>query len=322
VTGDKAGTQTLQDYLKSGVVLCNLMNKIAPGTIKKINTGPAPFVQRENIENFLKGCRTVGLNETDLFVVVNLYEGSNMVTVVNCLEALGGAAQNIPTFAGPHFGKARTRLTDTPVAIGGSVNTDQIIRGTGELKAQQRTIAPSDVSSLDADIKRKLETKYDAAVAEKVKLWLEELTGTSLEGETLQEGIKSGVVLCNALNKIKPGSVKTVNMQNTPFKQMENIEHYILGCKALGMNETDLFVSQDLFEGANMALVLDNICALSGIAQNLPGYTGPQLGVKRIMLRNVPIADAEVTDSIIRSTEELKLNRTEKKEADAVNTVL
>jgi len=40
-----------------------------------------------------------------------------------------------------------------------------------------------------------------------------------------------------------------------------------------------------------------------------------------MVLRNVPIADAENTDSIIKSTEELKLAKLEgKKEAHAVNS--
>ena len=37
--------------------------------------------------------------------------------------------------------------------------------------------------------------------------WIEAVTGEKLEG-TLQEALKSGVVLCNLLNTVKPDTVK------------------------------------------------------------------------------------------------------------------
>lgn len=60
--------------LKDGKLLCALMNKIQPGSIKRIETSIMPFKQMENISNFLKACRAVGLAEHDLFETVDLFE--------------------------------------------------------------------------------------------------------------------------------------------------------------------------------------------------------------------------------------------------------
>ena len=37
---------------------------------------------QENINNFLAGCRTIGVPDTDLFMTVDLYEAKNMTQVV------------------------------------------------------------------------------------------------------------------------------------------------------------------------------------------------------------------------------------------------
>lgn len=58
----------LHTALKSGVALCELVNALWPGSVKKINQGAMPFVQRENIVAYLSASKAQGLRETDLFV--------------------------------------------------------------------------------------------------------------------------------------------------------------------------------------------------------------------------------------------------------------
>ena len=60
VTGEKLGESTLQEELKNGVVLCNLINCIKPGLVGKPSTSKMPFKQMENISMYLDGCTKLG----------------------------------------------------------------------------------------------------------------------------------------------------------------------------------------------------------------------------------------------------------------------
>jgi len=97
------GQEQFQEVLKDGSVLCELINALRPGSVKKINTMKMPFKQRENIELYLKGAADYGLKEQDLFQVNDLYESKNLYMVVDNLCSLGGCAQKLG-FAGPALG--------------------------------------------------------------------------------------------------------------------------------------------------------------------------------------------------------------------------
>ena len=48
--------------LRDGVTLCDLINKLRPGTIKKVNrNAKMPFIKMENIGAFLEGCKACGV---------------------------------------------------------------------------------------------------------------------------------------------------------------------------------------------------------------------------------------------------------------------
>merc|ERR1712212_1312415 len=83
------------NILKDGAVLCQLINAIEPGSVKKINTMNAPFKQRENIEMYLKACIAYGLKEQDLFQVNDLYENKNLYMIVDNIYNIGGMTQKI-----------------------------------------------------------------------------------------------------------------------------------------------------------------------------------------------------------------------------------
>jgi len=91
------------NILKDGSVLCQLINAIEPGAVKKINTMNAPFKQRENIEMYLKACVAYGLKEQDLFQVNDLYENKNLYMIVDNLYNLGGMTQK-KGWSGPVLG--------------------------------------------------------------------------------------------------------------------------------------------------------------------------------------------------------------------------
>lgn len=58
------------------------------------------------------------------------------------------------------------------------------------------------------------------------RAWIEAVLKITLEG-TLQEALKSGVVLCALLNTLKPGSVKAPSKSSKPFMQMSNVSSYL-----------------------------------------------------------------------------------------------
>merc|ERR1712083_234037 len=108
VTGEtKVEGESTHEWLKSGIVLCKLVNAIQPGTIAKINMGAFPFKQMENITFFMNAARKLGVAESSMFGTPSLYEDKNMGSVIACIYAYGGVVQtNVPSFTGPKLGHA------------------------------------------------------------------------------------------------------------------------------------------------------------------------------------------------------------------------
>lgn len=104
VTGKmKPAGEELGAWLHDGTILCELVNTIRPGIIKKINKSSMPFMQMENITAFLRCCRSsLSVPEADLFETVDLYEEKNMNFVIRCLFSLGRSIQTLtPPYTGP-----------------------------------------------------------------------------------------------------------------------------------------------------------------------------------------------------------------------------
>jgi len=56
--------------------------------------------------------------------------------------------------------------------------------------------------------------------------------------------------------------------------------------KKLGMRETDVFVTQDLYEGDNLTLVCDQIFALSALSRAVASFNGPYIGSAKFATEN------------------------------------
>jgi hypothetical protein len=105
--------------LYDGRLLCKALNTITkdmPGKklsksgkpkkiIPKISESKMPFQQRENLTKYINACKSLGMAETDCFVSQDLYEGDNIVAVIDQIFALGMLSrQKKINWQGPKFG--------------------------------------------------------------------------------------------------------------------------------------------------------------------------------------------------------------------------
>ncbi|KAM8750104.1 LIM domain only protein 7 isoform 9-T9 [Acanthopagrus schlegelii] len=81
VTKKKFGSNDFRSALENGVLLCDLINKIKPGTIRRVNRLPTPIAGLDNLNVFLKACGKLGLKEAQLFHPGDLQDLSTRVTV-------------------------------------------------------------------------------------------------------------------------------------------------------------------------------------------------------------------------------------------------
>jgi len=330
------------EALRSGVVLCELLNRIKPGTVARVNAAGKPFKERENISNFLKACRTLGVQEHACFSTDDLYDGKNLMSVVTCIHSLGGAVQqSVPDFRGPHLGvvdasraKRSSRRELGPATQSGGLSgamerthidvSNSIVRprattdsaagprqtsgaagaaspsaapakrhsfsGTAPpparaAEAQQAPPCPASATAgdeevplygLDAELAEKVAAKFDSGAENEAAQWIEAITGANVAG-SFSSALRSGQVLCELVNKIKPGTVARINGDGKPFKERENISNFLKACRAFGVQEHALFSTDDLYDGKNMLSVVNCIHSLGGVTRRItPDF--PHLG--------------------------------------------
>ncbi|XP_064419274.1 LIM and calponin homology domains-containing protein 1a isoform X10 [Latimeria chalumnae] len=81
VTGRSFGDKDFRSGLENGILLCELLNAIKPGLVKKINRLPTPIAGLDNISLFLRGCKELGLKESQLFDPSDLQDTSHRLGV-------------------------------------------------------------------------------------------------------------------------------------------------------------------------------------------------------------------------------------------------
>eukprot|EP01098_Paradermamoeba_levis_P003671 TRINITY_DN1647_c0_g1_i1.p1 TRINITY_DN1647_c0_g1~~TRINITY_DN1647_c0_g1_i1.p1 ORF type:complete len:527 (+),score=161.20 TRINITY_DN1647_c0_g1_i1:1671-3251(+) len=104
ILDEKLPDQPLDDVLKSGIILCRIVNQIWPGTIKVINKRPIALMEMENIGNYLKACWKLGVPSAELFVASDLYLKKSVPSVIQNLYSLARLAQSQPDWDGPRLG--------------------------------------------------------------------------------------------------------------------------------------------------------------------------------------------------------------------------
>merc|ERR1740123_1883531 len=121
-----------------------------------------------------------------------------------------------------------------------------------------------------------MDARFDKEEADEVCGWIEEVTGEPWGDQSMAQYLKSGVVLCALANIIKPGSVTGVKDDGKPFSQMENIKKFLSMARSIGMDESSMFSTPDLYEEKNLATVVTFFFTFGGYVQaKVPSYVGP-----------------------------------------------
>mmetsp|Transcript_3835 Transcript_3835/g.6348 ORF Transcript_3835/g.6348 Transcript_3835/m.6348 type:complete len:376 (+) Transcript_3835:56-1183(+) len=297
VTGQVNSDHTMAEYLKDGQVLCALANAVRPGMIKKVNTSKLPFKQMENITFFMNAARELGVAESSMFGTPHLHREKNMGSVVSCIYIFAGVIQvACPDFSGPRLGRAIHPDTKDKKRVAGQVTQSGGIAATLEHQrgetfargiianeavptnasgknATEANISSlpecADASGLDKDLQAKLVAEFDVALEGEVCRWIEDVTGEMKAEQTMHKWLKSGELLCSLATAIKPGL----------SKKMENITFFMNAARGLGVPESSMFGTPDLYEEKNMGFVISCIYAFGGAVQvACPEFKGPALG--------------------------------------------
>ncbi len=131
--------------LRSGVVLCQLVNRIVPGTIKKFaKTNLLPLVEMDNIQLYLRACWNLGIPSGDFFIVSDLYHKKSIQQVIQNIVSLSRIAPSLgydgePLVAG-NTGKDRVKNWETVAAGGATKRVEELEAGTPAERITQLSI--------------------------------------------------------------------------------------------------------------------------------------------------------------------------------------
>ncbi|KAF7237121.1 Calponin-2 [Varanus komodoensis] len=145
------------------------------------------------------------------------------------------------------------------------------------MSGSQFTKGPS--YGLSAEVRNRLAQKYDRQKEAELQVWIESITGKEI-GPDFQKGLKDGVILCELINKLQPGSVKKIHVSALNWHQLENLSNFIKATLNYGLKPVDLFEANDLYENGNMTQVQVCLLALAGMAKTKGIDSGVDIGVK------------------------------------------
>lgn len=97
----KNNEESLFAWLKSGVILCEVLNAIKADTVKQIYEGPVAFKQMENVQRYLKVVPLVAGPTVPVFSSADMGDENNFNPVVSHLQAMISLVQRNPKWTGP-----------------------------------------------------------------------------------------------------------------------------------------------------------------------------------------------------------------------------
>ncbi|XP_046748744.1 muscle-specific protein 20 [Diprion similis] len=135
--------------------------------------------------------------------------------------------------------------------------------------------------ALERQVRAKLAGKRDPEQEREAKEWIESILGKKIFAtEAYEDVLRDGQVLCQLMNKLKPGSIPKINTTGGQFKMMENINVFQKALKEYGVADVDVFQTVDLWEKKDISQVTTTLFALGRQTYRHPEWTGPYLGPK------------------------------------------
>ncbi|KAL0230715.1 hypothetical protein PCE1_004271 [Barthelona sp. PCE] len=98
-----------------------------------------------------------------------------------------------------------------------------------------------------------------------VHSWMELVLETEID-LPLMESLRNGQIICSLANKIQPKIIKRVHKMSMPFMQMENITMFCEACVKLGVHESQVFDTSQLYEATNKRAVITTIYELARVS--------------------------------------------------------
>jgi len=132
--------------------------------------------------------------------------------------------------------------------------------------------------ALERQVRAKLAGKRDAEQEREAQEWMESVLGEKFPAVPYEDALHDGILLCNLINKLKPGSIAKINKTGGQFKMMENITNFQKAIEAYGVSKIDLFQTIDLYEKKDIATVTSTIFSLGRTTYRHPEWQGPWLG--------------------------------------------
>ncbi|KAH9028019.1 hypothetical protein EDB83DRAFT_2319580 [Lactarius deliciosus] len=90
------------------------------------------------------------------------------------------------------------------------------------------------------------------------------MAGEERERRMITEALRDGYVLCQLMNKLRPGSIARIDPREDDKLRTSNVTKFLASCSANGLPPEDLFLRDDLIEGTSdcLARVAKTINAL------------------------------------------------------------
>ncbi|MDP2439576.1 MAG: hypothetical protein Q8P67_27825 [archaeon] len=220
--------------LKSGEVLCDLLNKISPKAIPTTHRTSLAFKQMENISNYLRACREVlKMNDTDLFETADLFKKQNLSGVANHLDILARLAVTLPG--------------------GASLPKIQVTQALSLWSASLSEV--NDFFSTDAP-SPEASTPVEQELVRWANRQLSSYGEAKLAIRNLSSDLRSGIILIRLLEKLTSNSVGVY--EQSPSSLTHCISNASQICRFLSSQlfaQIDFLQASDIVQGRTEALV-------------------------------------------------------------------